>query len=167
MSELKELIETKPDYRTPEGIAKHPLMRTLTKPMQAFVVEFCKNGGDGLAAVHAAYGEGRKKPLTHNGAVSLKYRILHVPTVQKLLAIFYDYEVSVGKMTKAEFLGLVTERLRDKELGAAAFVQLANIVVQVTGWQAQKPNPRYEIPKQKEKSRTVDEMVAEMEKQDV
>jgi len=96
------------DYRTLEGIKKHPVYHLLTVKQQKFLDIYLETGGDRLRAAALAFTSNNNTDLSATRALSSAY-------TRELIAIYYGYRADLIPMSKDELLGILTARIRTEK----------------------------------------------------
>src|SRR4051812_4581434 len=120
---------------TLEDLKTHPAFVTLESDQQReFVLAYCSNGADGVAAAEAAYAVNSRA-----SAVAIANRNLRRnPAIKRLVSDFYGMVDETG--TKDQFLALVWKKVQGGP-GIEDKNQLgwANIYMKLKGYEAEKP----------------------------
>ena len=81
---------------TLDDLKSRPEFVTLAPQQQAFLVAYCTNGADKLAAAKEAY-----TVKTDESGISIANRNLRLPTVKALVNVFYNRTEETGSKTEA------------------------------------------------------------------
>ena len=109
-------------------LQKRPDFVTLSTANQKdFVVAFCSNGADRLAAAHTAH-----KCKNDKIAASIANRHLRHPSIKKLVEDFYDKPIDTGD--KEQALAMIWKKLQGT-LADKDFVSLMNLYSKIKGFE--------------------------------
>ena len=133
------VVEPEHDYRTIDGLKKHPLYQLLTARQQTFLIHFIESNGDRLFAARKCMKSG-----TDDSAQRAAVRMLRTVYVRKLIALYFGYDVEQAPMSRTEFNGLIASRLRKPELRDLVFVRLAELLVESKHWNRKRDERREE-----------------------
>jgi len=129
-----ELSENPDEYKTIEGIKKHPIFYRLMKfsPRKAqFFLEFITTK-DRMAAVKKVYGEFRDDKKADLRA----YRLLYLDgSIRQLYEAYSSRPIEkCPVLTKSEFAELISARLRSRQATSHEFLILARVLLTLNPW---------------------------------
>lgn len=150
-----------------ELIKRHPLFHGLTNRKKNFVLAYIESNGDLVGAVDKSY-----RCKSHKSSDSQGRKLLRTFEIRNLLALYYGYDIAGSPMTRDEALGIISARIRNRQISHKEFKELWDRLTEQTGWKPRRrsfedrddeeeeiPNPSIEP----EKELSVEALVLELE----
>lgn len=103
----------------------------LGEQQKAFVIAFCNNGADKLAAARGAYACN-----TDQSATTTANRALAHPTIKKLIADYFNVTEESG--SKEALAALLWKRLNDGNTDQKCWLPIANLYAEVKGFKTER-----------------------------
>lgn len=122
---------------TLDDLKAHPAFVTLeSDQLREFVLEYCSNGADGIAAAEKAYAVNSRASAVATANRNLRRHA----AVKRLVSDFYGMVDETG--TREQFLAILWKKVQGGP-GVDDKSQLgwANIYMKVKGYEAEKPDP--------------------------
>jgi hypothetical protein len=107
---------------------QHPMWHPLTDKQKLFIETYISTNGDRAAACNKAYD------INPKYAEDYAARLLRQASINGILAMYYGCPILTGKVTRKEFIELLSRQLRDPRIGPTVFAKLGELYSVISGW---------------------------------
>jgi hypothetical protein len=145
--------EVKPDYKTLEGLKKHPMYQQLTDNQRLFLIAYIESDGNRNLATAKVSKTARPDLYA--------IRNLRLPNIKALLVAYYGKTEDVTPLNKTELKQMLVARLRNPECSDRTFILLLDQYRSLVGTKAPRTGPELVRPQVD----TIDTLVQQIEAQ--